>query len=61
MINEKTLARGGEGVSKDAITTIRETEARARAIEEDAKVKAQEMIEETERSCIEFCEKRKES
>lgn len=42
---------------RDAITTVKDTEARARAIEEDAKVKAREMIEETERSCIEFCEK----
>lgn len=42
---------------RDAITTIKDTEAQARAIEAQAKAKAQEMIEETESSCIGFCQK----
>ena len=42
---------------RDAIKTIRDTEAKAHSIEAEAREKAREMIEETERSCIEFCEK----
>ena len=49
-----------KNLPRDAITTIKETEAQARAIETDAKAKAQEMIEETEKSCISFCQKEKE-
>ena len=45
---------------KDAIITIKKAEAEARAIEADARARAQEMIEETEQSCVKFCQKEKE-
>ena len=44
---------------RDAIITIKRAEAEARAIEADATARAQEMIEETEQSCKQFCEKEK--
>lgn len=46
---------------RDTITTIKETEARAKAIEAEARAKAQKMIEETESSCIAFCAKEEEA
>lgn len=45
---------------RDAIITIKKAEAEAHAIEADAVLLAQEMTEETERSCIQFCEKEKQ-
>ena len=45
---------------RDAIMTIKESEAKAKAIEAEAHLEAKQMIEETEASCIRFCEKEKE-
>lgn len=42
---------------RDAIAAIRNAEARAAAIESDARREAREMVEDTERSCAEYCEK----
>ena len=49
-----------KNLPRDAIITIKKTEAQVRAIEAEAKEKAQEMIEETEQSCIQFCQKERE-
>ena len=45
---------------RDAIISIKNAEAEARSIEAEAVRQAQEMTEETERSCIQFCKKERE-
>lgn len=42
---------------RDAITTIRNAEARAAAIEAEARKSAGDMVAETEQSCAKYCEK----